>query len=308
MKKMKLFHTIGLAVAVLTAISSCKKYESFETDYDYTAVYFASQKPLRTIVAYDQMQFKVGVALAGVRENNREETVTYTIDPTLLTSVAGAGVFKLLPANYYTISSPDKMVVPKGGLIGDVTVTLNRDLFTADPEALTNTYALPLRIVSSTTDSVLRGNATISAKDYTILVVKYISPQHGTYYHKGIQEKVNDLGNVLETVRYTNKDLIRNTTWDLSTLSLNEVRTTGVGNKTNASLRLLTAPNQTVSINAVSGAAVTTGNGTYDPSKREYYLQYSFTQGSGATLERFSVKDTLILRQPPEKDLRFEEW
>lgn len=295
-------------IAVSTALTSCKKYERFDKEFDYTAVYFASQKPLRTIVAYDQMQFKVGIALGGVRENNREETVTYTIDPSLLTTVTGAGNFKLLPPSYYTLSSPDQMVVPKGGLIGDVTVTLNRDLFTADPDALNNVYALPLKIVSSTTDSVLRGSATIAAKDYTILVVKYISPQHGTYYHKGIEEKLDAGGAVLETVRYTNKDLSRNETWNLGTLGLNTVSTSGAGSRTNASLSLDKLPNNSVGINARSGATVTSGTGTYDPAKREYYLQYTFTQGSGASLATYAVKDTLVLRQPPEKDLRFEEW
>jgi hypothetical protein len=148
----------------------------------------------------------------------------------------------------------------------------------------------------------------VAAKDYTILVVKYISPQHGTYYHKGVEEKVDALGTVLETIRFSNKDLIRNATWDLSTLGLNDVRTTGAGTKSNANLRLLKADNNAVAISAASGATVTSGSGTYEPNKREFYLQYNYTQGSGASLAQYVVKDTLIQRQPPEKDLRFEEW
>lgn len=305
---MKLLKTTGLVVMVLAILASCKKYESFEKDFDFTAVYFAAQKPMRTIVAYDQMQFKVGVALSGVRENQREEKVTFSIDPSLLNTVAGASGFKLLPANYYSLSSPDQMIVQKGAVIGDVTVTLNRALFTADPEALGNVYALPLRIVSSTTDSVLRGNASVPARDYTILVVKYISPQHGTYYHKGIEEKIDASGTVLQTLRYTNKDLSRNATWDISTLSLNEVKTPGAGAKTNASLKLLKGADNSVAIQAISGAEISSGTGSYEPSKKEYYLQYTYTQGSGAALTRYAVKDTLILRQPPEMDLRFEQW
>ena len=41
---------------------SCEKYNDFTTDFDYTAVYFGSQKPLRTVVARrgsENMQIKI---------------------------------------------------------------------------------------------------------------------------------------------------------------------------------------------------------------------------------------------------------
>ncbi|OAQ37886.1 hypothetical protein A5893_16880 [Pedobacter psychrophilus] len=295
---MKIFRNISLIVLTVFILASCKKYDSYVSDFDFSVVYFASQKPLRTIVAYDNMSFKVGVTLGGVRNNKSDQTVKYEIDPSLLTSVSGAGVFKLLPANYYTISDNSTMVVKEGQLIGDVTLTLNKALFTADPDALQKAYALPLRIVSTTTDSILRGSSNVPAKDYTILVVKYISPYHGTYYHKGKETKLSDNSVTV----YSKKDLSQNATFAMLTNSLNSIKTPGAGTSSGVPLNL--AINNT-SV-AISGnvANEVSGSGTYDPQNKSFYLNYNYKNGTN----KYSVIDTLILRQAPELDLRFEEW
>ncbi|MGV3505498.1 MAG: BT_3987 domain-containing protein [Adhaeribacter sp.] len=293
---------------------SCEKYEDYIKDYEFSAVYFATQKPLRTIVAYeDNMSFKVGVALAGKRANLEPEWVTYQIDPSLL---AGTG-FTLLPEAYYSITNDNtgetnKMVVPKGKFIGDVTVTLNRQAFTADPLATQNTYALPLRLLETSADSILSGqfdasgNELIPAKNYTVLVVKYISPLHGTYYHKGVQKELNAQGGTVTETVFRNKDLSKNQTWDLSTLALEQVKTSGVGAFATPGLKLTRKPDNTLTLEKAAGSAVTLleGAGKYQPEKREFYLDYKFTN-AGKT---YQVADTLVLRQAPEKDLRFEEW
>lgn len=293
---------------------SCEKYEDYIKDYEFSAVYFATQKPLRTIVAYENdMSFKVGVALAGKRANLEPEWVTYQIDPSLLT---GTG-FTLLPESYYSITNANtgesnKMVVPVGKFIGDVTVTLNREAFTSDPLATQNTYALPLRLLETSADSILSGqfdaagNELIPAKNYTILVVKYISPLHGTYYHKGVQKELNAQGGTVTETVFRNKDLSKNQTWDLSTLALQEVKTSGVGSFSTPGLKLTRKPDNTLAVEKAAGSAITLleGAGNYQPEKREFYLNYKFTN-QGKT---YSVADTLILRQAPEKDLRFEEW
>jgi hypothetical protein len=296
---MKIFKNISLLILAAFVLSSCKKYDSYITDFDYNVVYFGTQKPVRTIVAYDDMSFKVGVTIGGVRENPTDQTIKYQIDPTLLTTVAGASAFTLLPPSYYTLSDNSTMIIPKGKLIGDVTVTLNKALFTADPKSLTNVYALPLRIVSSTTDSILKGSATVAAKDYTILVVKYISPYHGTYYQKG---KETDLAtNVASS--YTNKDLSRNITLDLATLSLNAVKSPNAGKSANVPLNLNISNNTAVTITGNTANSVS-GSGTYDPTAKSFYLNYKYTNAA----KNYSVLDTLILRQAPELDLRFETW
>ena len=49
---------IGLISVLMTAC-----YDDYEKDYDKSSVYFASQKPLRTLVADTDMSIKVGVAI-----------------------------------------------------------------------------------------------------------------------------------------------------------------------------------------------------------------------------------------------------
>ena len=46
---------IGLISVLMTAC-----YDDYEKDYDKSSVYFASQKPLRTLVADTDMSIKVG--------------------------------------------------------------------------------------------------------------------------------------------------------------------------------------------------------------------------------------------------------
>ncbi|HTN20503.1 MAG TPA: DUF1735 domain-containing protein [Pelobium sp.] len=295
---MKILRNISLIILTVFVLGSCKKYDSYVSDFDFSVVYFASQKPLRTIVADDDMSFKVGVTLAGVRNNKTDQIVKYRIDPTLFNSVPGAFNYEVLPASYYTITDNSTMVIKKGELIGDVTVTLNKALFTADPDALQKIYALPLRIVSTTTDSILIGNSNVPAKDYTILVVKYISPYHGTYYHKGKQTKLSDNSVTV----YSKKDLSQNATFAMLTNSLNSIKTPGAGTSSGVPLDL-TIDNTSV---AISGnlANEVSGSGTYNPENKTFYLNYNYKNGAN----KYSVVDTLILRQDPELDLRFEEW
>jgi hypothetical protein len=295
---------------LLLAFSSCEEYEDYIKDYDFSAVYFGAQKPLRTIVAYDEMTFKVGVTLAGKRENTVDEWVTYEIDPSLLDDTG----FTLLPDDYYSVSDGATMVVPKGKFLGDVTVTLDKTAFTGDPLAHLNTYALPLRLKETSADSILsgafdeEGNQLVQPKDYTILVVKYISPLHGVYYHKGVQRELDASGAVVSEVTYSKSDLSANQTWDLSTQALNEVETSGIGTfvAQGYALHLVRNEDNTVTISEVAGTSISLieGSGSYDEVKREFYLNYKFTVNS----VQYSVTDNLILRQPPELDLRFEEW
>lgn len=70
---------IGLISVLMTAC-----YDDYEKDYDESSVYFASQKPLRTLVADTDMSIKVGVAIGGKREVHTDDWATFEIDPSLL--------------------------------------------------------------------------------------------------------------------------------------------------------------------------------------------------------------------------------
>ena len=299
---------LTLFVAAL-AFSSCEPYEDYITDFDNTTVYFATQKPLRSIVSYDEMTFKVGITMGGKRENTVDEFADFEIDESLLTTVSGASGFTLLPASYYELSDASKMTISKGNFIGDVTVTLNRDLFTADPLATQNKYALPLKITSSSLDSIggfnPDGTVLSSPKDYTILVVKYISEYSGTYYHKGTQKEVDATGAVINETVYNEADLIDNTTWTLTTVDRNSVKTSGVGavNNQNFVINIDETTNAVTLDTASSGVSNLVGSGTVNED-RSISLEYSYTSGG----KNYEVEDTLVLRQAVELDLRFEEW
>jgi hypothetical protein len=307
----KLMFLIGL---IGVSFTSCESYEDFTGDFDYSIVYFATQKPLRTIVAYNEMQFKVGVAIGGKRENTKDEFADFVIDPTLLSTIDGADAFTLLPESYYTLSDGSKMIIPKGKFIGDVTVTLNRDLFTNDAASTSNTYALPLRITNSSLDSIasgaldVDGNPDLSRppRDYTILVVKYISPYSGTFYHKGSTRELDGTGNVVNEFVYDNADLVKNQTWRIITLDRNSVRTPGIGNNSAQNFVInVNETDNTVTIDSPSsGVTNLSGSGTYVPETRTYNISYNYTLGG----KNYEVLDVLIARTPPEQDLRFEQW
>jgi Domain of unknown function (DUF1735)/Domain of unknown function (DUF4361) len=305
----KLIIVLGIISLILTC---CTPYEDYTKDFDKTVVYFGTQKPLRTIVAYNDMQFKVGVAMGGKRSNDIDEFADFVIDPTLLTTIAGANVFTLLPENYYTLSNTSKMIIPKGEFIGDVTVTLNRDLFTNDPLTLSKTYALPIKITNTSLDSIAagkfddKGNVITVRKDYTILVVKYISPYSGTFYHKGTQKELDANGAAVSEIVYSNMDLIKNQTWEIKTIDRNSVRTPGIGTVTNQNFAInVNESDNTVTIDSPSaGVTNLIGTGTYDVNKRTFFIEYSYTLGG----KKYKVTDELIVRRPPEQDLIFETW
>ena len=106
---------IGLISVLMTAC-----YDDYEKDYDKSSVYFASQKPLRTLVADTDMSIKVGVAIGGKREVHTDDWATFEIDPSLL---EGTGL-TLMPENYYQLANPNKMTISNPNLaIADVKVT-----------------------------------------------------------------------------------------------------------------------------------------------------------------------------------------
>ena len=71
MKKLNILW-IGLISVLMTAC-----YDDYEKDYDKSTVYFASQKPLRTLVADTDMSIKVGVAIGGKREVHTDDWATF---------------------------------------------------------------------------------------------------------------------------------------------------------------------------------------------------------------------------------------
>lgn len=304
MKRHKLFI---IALSLLGLMSGCSKYDNYVEDFDFTSVYFGTQKPLRTVVARDPMQIKFGVAMGGVRENTKDQWVKFKLDPSLLNTVGGANAFTLLPKSYYemVLSNGDStIIIPAGKIIGDVVLKIKKSAFTADPLAVTNNYALPIRIYETSVDSILKGNELTASKDYSIIVIKYISQESGTYYVKGSEtDKATNI-----TTTYSYSDLIRNKTRDLTTLSLARLDMGGIGTRNASALNklliTLNTDGRVALSTATGGVAVTDLSSSYNAASKTFSLKYSYV----AATKTYTVDEQIIQRQDPELDLRFEEW
>ncbi len=294
-------------ITILLTLSSCESYEDYTGDYTYSAVYFGTQKPLRTVVARNpQMSFKFGVTLGGKLNNTKDETVGYSIDTSLLRTVA-AGRFELLPEEYYTLSDNSGIfTIPAGKIIGDITLTLDRDLFCNDPKALKGEYALPLMLDStSSADSVLIGSDAVAPKNYTVIVVKYVSPYSGTYYRRGSQSVSSG-----DTITYNESDLSQNQTCNFSTINYDTVSFSTSTNFEGAIISkdyvLVINENNTVRLQDDTGK---TFDGTWDWTNKDKYLMeiklnYDYTHDS----KTFQVSESYTLRRAIEEDLRFATW
>jgi hypothetical protein len=213
-------------------------------DYDYTAVYFAYQTPVRTIVLGEDIfdtsldnehKCQIMATMGGVYANNVDRIISFQVDNSLCNRLVfgdGSDV-KAMPANYYSLSS-DKITIPKGSILGGVTVSLT-DAFFADPLALKNTYVIPVVMTGvQNADSILRGiplaanpNRAIAddwdivPKDYILYAVKYINNWDAYYLRRGKDVSVED--GITETVvrhaEYVEKDEV----FKLTTLSMSEL-------------------------------------------------------------------------------------
>lgn len=294
MKKINILY----CVLCVLLISSC--YEDYTKDYNYSTAYFASQKPLRTVIADRDMPIRVGVAIGGKREVDVNDWAEFEIDPALLT---GTGL-EVLPKEYYTLSDNNTFRISKNTLaVADVAITFT-NAFYEDVACTETHYALPFRVTSSSLDKILEG------QDYSIVVVKYISTYHGTYYIKGKVSELDASGGIVSTESYGKTDLSKNDTREVSTLAKNVLLRQGVGNNTivaNEKVKMAFQSDHKVKVETADGGIeITEGSGTFNDSGEnlEISLKYRYTKSG----KKYEVEETLIRRQDPLKDLRYEEW
>lgn len=295
---------------------SCEKYEDFTSDFDYTSVYFAYQNPVRTVYA-NNLEIEVGVVLGGKRMNDKDETVAYRIAPELLTnkSIVGNNNFIMLPTDYFTLSSPDQFIIPKGEFLGKTKLVLNADKFLNDPLATSNTYAVPLLITTTSLDSIIVGENNATRKDYSIVVIKYVHNLHGVYYHRGQRTKYDkNTDSLIDVYRYVTEEqeeeFIQNIVWDMFTVDNQTLRTNGVGEKTTSSdgkyaMEITVDSDNNVSITNTSQSLIDNivdlGGSIYNSSKKAFYLNYEYVDDN----HRYVMKDTLYFRN---NNLKLELW
>lgn len=293
MKKIILILTLAIG------LFSCENFDIDHPDFDYTSGYFPYQFPVRTLVLGDYIydnsndnahKFVISVAMGGVYENEQDRTFEFAVDNSLCNNIlftSGGDMIKALPSNYYTLSSTNKIVIPKGKMNGGVEVQLT-DAFFNDPLAIKNTYVVPLRLTSSAdVDSILSGNSSNpqadprivsdwvdAPKNFTMFAVKFINEFHGNYFHYG-SNMVKDASNTqLETTTYSTPYVENNAVAKLTTTGRYQVSVTTnfrstkmTGNYT----LLLTFNGNNCTVSAPEGSGYTiTGTGEFKSKAYEW--------------------------------------
>lgn len=338
---MKKFKTIWIGLAVIFAATavSCKNNSWDFPDYDYTTAYFGYQYPVRTIVLgediYDttldnEHKCQIMGIMGGVRSNDTERILHVAIDKTLCDGIAfgsedGAvtGPLKVMPDNYYSLPSDMTIRIPKGKPSGGIEVQLS-DAFFNDPDAIKNTYVIPMRITSAEKiDSVLSGRSTLAnpnihvatdwvtaPKNYILYCVKYINPWHASYLRRGVDVGTGKNGNSsldVQIVRHA-KYIEKNEVCHTKTRSMKEIELSlATKNKANVDLpyTLVIAfdEQENCTVKAIENANYTiTGSGKFvkDGDKNSWgsedrdalYLDYTIDFETTT----YAIKDTLALR------------
>lgn len=291
----------------LLLMTSC--YEDFIKDYDYSSVSFASQQPLRTVIDGRNMTIKVGAAIGGKRQVDKGDWASFSIKPDLLAETG----LTILPESHYKLSDNNTFRVSNPNMpIVDVEIEFTEEFYN-DPNSMKLHYALPFQLEETNSlDSILLN------KEKSIVAIKYISAYHGEYYVKGTVTKLDEYGEPQgEPVRYYNADLSKNMLCSLTTVSRNQVCRSGVANsnKTDGGAKVLITVNSDNTLTlgtADGGIEITDGYGTYEynyddkniESSMTMQVQYKYVK-DGVT---YFVDETLVRRQDPYRDLRFEEW
>lgn len=285
---MKKIFIIGLTI--LLGLSGCK----YDDDYlnpklDETIAYFASSASYnRTLIVGEGLQFKIGAAMAGVTENKRNETVDMIIPQDPL-----SGGKELLPADYYNssdLSGVIKATIPAGEFLGYFTVKMDSAKFLSDPQSLAGKYALPVKIVDTSLESI---NEELSE---ILVTLKYMSNVDGYYlYESTIKEEVN--GAVVRTTSENYPNESDNSTWRLATQAPFTVQVTPAVNSSTNGLKFnLTVQDNVVSYESVDGQPVVEADGanSYDPKTRDFELNFKYNGSEEGTIYHVSTK--LIFR------------
>lgn len=241
---------------IILAFYSCENQDREFDDFGHSAVYFAYQYPIRTIVLGEdkvhdvtldnEHKCKIMATLGGVYSNSKKITVDFKVDNSLCDPgfkfesegirFGGHGDIIAMPSNYYSLSSNSEMIISKGEITGGIEVQLT-DAFFADPLAVKNTYVIPLVMTGvQNADSILRGKPLETAtnpvrcisddwdivpKDYILYAVKYINPWDAYYLRRGT-DNITRNGSPSTIVRheeYVEYDEV----FKLNTLSMSKV-------------------------------------------------------------------------------------
>ena len=299
-----------------TLFTSCKNGDAEFPDYEGgTTVYFAYQYPVRTIVLgddeYDTTLDKLHMcqikATFGGSYNGTNGSVQVAVDPTLVDNLTfddGTPV-KAMPSEYYTLSTTN---LSFNGTMNGTTEVLLSDAFFNDPEAVKNTYVIPLVMTSQngfgkilTGTMKEDGNAIrtdesqweVLSMDYVLYCVKFQNKYSGYWLTNG-NTSIDDIEKA-GTVQIETKSLAQSV-----------YHTTVDGKDVDLLLTFDASDNCTISSLTTGVTASGSGSWTDDGAKKSWgnkdrdLMELSYTvdgttvseklvwQRSGVTLEEFA--------------------
>ena len=223
---------VAALLALMASFTACENGDQAFDDYEGgTTAYFAYQSPVRTIVLgddeYDTTLDKAHklkiLATFGGSYNGRNATVNVAVDNSLcdnLTFADGTQV-KAMPKEYYQLSTTAFNF--NGGMQGGTEVQLTDDFF-KDPDAVKNTYVIPLvmqnqtgfdRIATGTLKEGKTGSRTNASiwetapRDYVMYCVKYQNKYSGWWLtnHNTSTENIEKASKVQITTRTLNSSV-----------------------------------------------------------------------------------------------------
>lgn len=223
---------VAALLALMASFTACENGDQAFDDYEGgTTAYFAYQSPVRTIVLgddeYDTTLDKAHklkiLATFGGSYNGRNATVNVAVDNSLcdnLTFADGTPV-KAMPKGYYQLSTTAFNF--NGGMQGGTEVQLTDDFF-KDPDAVKNTYVIPLvmqnqtgfdRIATGTLKEGKTGSRTNASiwetapRDYVMYCVKYQNKYSGWWLtnHNTSTENIEKASQVQITTRTLNSSV-----------------------------------------------------------------------------------------------------
>lgn len=241
--------TIFAATAALLTVGavSCKNSDNDFPDYEGgVSAFFANQYPTRTIVLGDwdqgdntldnQHKFQILATQGGAYESQNLK-INVAVDETLvdgLTFPDGSPV-KVMPGNYYKLATTTFTKKYPYFFGSDVELT---DAFFADPDAIKNTYVIPLVMVNAIgADRILTGTPaaegatpvrtdasawSVLPQDYVLYCVKYVNPWDASYVRTG-KDEITDAAAGNSTVNRQPEYIEKGEVVRLTTKSMTEV-------------------------------------------------------------------------------------
>lgn len=325
----KIFIIMFLTACVTGLFTSCENGDWEFPDYEYSAVYFAYQSPVRTIVLGEDVfdtsldneyKCQIMATMGGVYSNEKNVEIGIRVDNSICNNLVIKDTEKSIipmPANYYSLSS-DKITIEKGSILGGVTVQLNEAFFN-DPKSLTTTYVIPVVMTGViNADSILSGKPTadnprrgvssdwdVQPKDYVLYAVKYINKYDANYLRRGKDVITgSQSGTKIRHAQYVEKDEVIDdiTTRSLSTIAW-EHQTKDMNNITRNSVMLLTFNEQgDCTLTSETDGVAVTGTGKFvskgdknswgNKDRDVLYLDYTVNYGDIQS----ATKDTLVVR------------